>query len=1049
MKNLLLTTLFASLSFFSFSQTPCSSGTAGGYPCNGLTLQSYIPSSTFGAAESQDSWGWTDPQNGDEYAIVALDNGTAFVRITDPINPVYLGRLNTHTGSSLWRDVKVYSNHAYIVSDSNGNHGMQVFDLTQLRGLNGSPPQNFSETYHYGNFGSAHNIVINEDTGYAYVVGSNTYNGGPHFINLANPALPVPAGGYSGSGYTHDAQVLIYNGPDTQHNGKELMIATFSGASDDVRIIDVTDKSNVQLIGIISYTNKYYTHQGWFTEDLKYFIAGDEVDEENVGFNTRTLVFDMTDLDNPTLHYTHYGSTPAIDHNGYVKGNRFYLANYAAGMRMFKIDGLYDASPSMTEVAYFDTFTNNNNAAFNGTWNVYPYFESGNLVVTGFGNEYVNGDGGLFILKDPNYDNVSPIASCQDISVTLNKTTGTATISALDIDNGSTDNKGIVSRTIDKTTFTCNDVGTPQLVTLTVKDDYGNKSSCTAMVTVVGETTNYLGGGSWSNGSPDIGSNARISTNYNTSSSGSFSACTCEVDANKTLTVDAGDYIAITKDINVNGSIIVKHTGSVVQTDDNAQVNKDISATINVELTTPVLQTRDFMVLGSPMTTETRNGVFSNAFLVLKHTPANFIPHPGVPAGGTNFADDNGDNWNQMASGTINVGEGYIVRPQSSYTDPANTTYNMTYTAGTLNNGVISMPVVYNGASTNPDGTPNVYANPYPSAISAIGFINTNPLVNEVYFWEHLTPPSTSIPGYGNINFSMGDISMYNLSGGVKAANDPEVSTTPNGVIATGQGFGIKAFGAGTISFNNTMRLTTGNTTLRTPEDLVNVDRVWIEVKSNNYNLGSTALLAFNPNATSQLDTGFDSPRLATAISIFSHLEDGTEQLGIQTRETFDVNMQIPFGFTSQITTDETFTISLQDFDGINMEQMNVLLIDTFEDTVTNLSEQDYQFSSSEGVFNERFSIVFENKDVLNNPESILQAIILYPNPTNNLLTIFSPKTDISNIEVYDIRSRRLVDIVSQEENKLVIDMTNLDTAVYFIKINTKQGAITKRVTKY
>ena len=105
------------------------------------------------------------------------------------------------------------------------------------------------------------------------------------------------------------------------------------------------------------------------------------------------------------------------------------------------------------------------------------------------------------------------------------------------------------------------------------------------------------------------------------------------------LTVRGGDYIKIEGNIAVDGTLIIEHQGSVVQTDANALVTNN--GTINVELTTPVLQTRDFMVMGSPMTAETRNGVFTNAFLVLNSTPANFIPHPSVPAGGTNFADDN------------------------------------------------------------------------------------------------------------------------------------------------------------------------------------------------------------------------------------------------------------------------------------------------------------------------------------------------------------------------------------------------------------------------
>ena len=57
--------------------------------------------------------------------------GAAFVDVTDPTHPVYLGNLPTQTGNSLWRDIKVYRNYAFIVSEASG-HGMQVFDLTQL-----------------------------------------------------------------------------------------------------------------------------------------------------------------------------------------------------------------------------------------------------------------------------------------------------------------------------------------------------------------------------------------------------------------------------------------------------------------------------------------------------------------------------------------------------------------------------------------------------------------------------------------------------------------------------------------------------------------------------------------------------------------------------------------------------------------------------------------------------------------------------------------------------------------------------------------------------
>ena len=167
---------------------PCVNGTAGGFPCNGFDLMSKLTLTQLSAASGNDSWGWTDTTTGKEYAIMGLNNGTAFIDISNPINPIYLGKLSTATSDSSWRDVKVYNDHAFVVSEA-GGHGMQVFDLTNLRNIT-NPPQNFIADTHYTGFGSAHNIVINEESGYAYVVGTNrngTFKGGPFVHKYSRP----------------------------------------------------------------------------------------------------------------------------------------------------------------------------------------------------------------------------------------------------------------------------------------------------------------------------------------------------------------------------------------------------------------------------------------------------------------------------------------------------------------------------------------------------------------------------------------------------------------------------------------------------------------------------------------------------------------------------------------------------------------------------------------------------------------------------------------------------------------------------------------------
>ena len=121
---------------------------------------------------------------GSEYALMGMTNGTAFVDVSDPENPVFLGILPTETVDSSWRDIQVYSDHAYIVADNAGAHGMQVFDLTRLR--TAIPPETFMADVVYGDFASAHNLAINEDTGFAYVVGTSTCDG-LHIVNISTP----------------------------------------------------------------------------------------------------------------------------------------------------------------------------------------------------------------------------------------------------------------------------------------------------------------------------------------------------------------------------------------------------------------------------------------------------------------------------------------------------------------------------------------------------------------------------------------------------------------------------------------------------------------------------------------------------------------------------------------------------------------------------------------------------------------------------------------------------------------------------------------------
>ena len=383
----------------------CGSGVVEGFACQDVDLLSFVSLGDLGGGKGismNDVWGWTDPESGREFALAGRTNGTSFIEVTDPENPMYLGDLPMTEGAQAasWRDMKVFQHYVYVVADGSGQHGMQVFDLNHL--LDVTEPQTFAPDAYYPDFGSAHNIVINEDTGFAYAVGVNsggeTCGGGLHMMDINDPLNPTFVGcfghegtGRSGTGYSHDAQCVVYSGPDTEHAGKEIC---FGGNETAVSIADVTDKSNPIALSVAEYPSAGYTHQGWLTDDHEFFYVNDELDEvSGEQSRTRTMIFDVRDLDDPVLVQEMLGTTASSDHNLYVQGNYMYQSNYNSGLRIFDISD--PANP--VEVAFFDVHPGSDNAGFSGSWSNYPYFESGTILVTGI-------ESGLFMLKKRQVD---------------------------------------------------------------------------------------------------------------------------------------------------------------------------------------------------------------------------------------------------------------------------------------------------------------------------------------------------------------------------------------------------------------------------------------------------------------------------------------------------------------------------------------------------------------------------------------------------------------------------------------------------------------------
>jgi choice-of-anchor B domain-containing protein len=387
----------------------CVDGFAGQFGCNNMSLLAHIPVSNFptNSSGANDIWGHVDLNTMKEYALVGLRRGVALVDVSDPVNPVIINAIQGQ--STTWRDIKVlqYFNtdankweaYAYATAD-NASEGLTIMNLS-------NPDDGLVLAKRDITDAQAHNIYIsNVDYGLnirnsaavpqAHILGANNFGGAMRSYSLSDPANPaasfVPTGA-TRNDYAHDASSLLVN---DERADRDCVNTTSAGCTvmldfneRSLRLWDHSNLKSVVELSSVSYPNAEYTHSGWWSEDRQYVIIHDELDERNRGLNTTVHIFDISDLNEPTLVSTWLGPTRAIDHNGFVRGNKYYMSNYERGITILDLsDPLAPA-----ELGYFDTFPSSTSSGFNGVWGVYPYLPSGIIIASDI-------QGGLFILKD-------------------------------------------------------------------------------------------------------------------------------------------------------------------------------------------------------------------------------------------------------------------------------------------------------------------------------------------------------------------------------------------------------------------------------------------------------------------------------------------------------------------------------------------------------------------------------------------------------------------------------------------------------------------------
>ncbi len=410
----------------------CVNGMAGPFPCDRIDLLAYLPTESIGEFQHPtnggrvvwtvgDVWGWT--YEGREFAIVTKEGSLAFVEVTDPENPAYIGYLPTNTGVAIPNrddtvpDVRVYRDVLYrSEGEVGGGSGWPLVGmaLNRLISLEGSTcpdagpwirdgicflPDVSLEVESAGGrlLLEAVNLAVNPETGFLYATQARIEGRTSQvivdlaFVDLSNPLDPVVVGSYDDPDVdVHEVQCVTYRGPDPDHANKEVC---FLSAGSAFQIIDVTDKLNPVRLASASPAEVGFAHQGWLTTDHTHFFMADAI-----AGNTRTVIWDIMNLDDPQVLSLRDEPTMASANTVYIDESLVFQSALESGVRVFEISA--DVSDPV-EVGWFDTLPATDDGDGSGAWSAYPYFPSGNVIVSSggqIGSSRVPGQG-FFVLR--------------------------------------------------------------------------------------------------------------------------------------------------------------------------------------------------------------------------------------------------------------------------------------------------------------------------------------------------------------------------------------------------------------------------------------------------------------------------------------------------------------------------------------------------------------------------------------------------------------------------------------------------------------------------